>query len=286
MSKDLAIDPFDIREGRAMVSLGPLTSNKHCTFDCSYCYVPVEQFGNYPNYTVPEIVRWLGERSTEFDIVYVSGDTDSFAKPRTNEGLDLLEAIASDLPGKDVLFTTKYVLNQEEIDRLDLINQTVEENRRLLFGCTSVAQLTNPEIEKHPIPSPMERLRQLKTFHDIGMVSVLAMRPFLPNVNPDDYTRILEEAHRQRADIALGESWWVDLAGKIEDKTLGDGVRTPANETTTQPMPFDGNTALWKCYEPEKLVITCERICKQLGMPFFMRSRPAIEWARKERNLE
>jgi hypothetical protein len=42
-------------------------------------------------------VRWLGDQrdKSPFDTVYISGDTDSFAPPRQDKAMDLLEGVAN-----------------------------------------------------------------------------------------------------------------------------------------------------------------------------------------------
>jgi radical SAM superfamily enzyme YgiQ (UPF0313 family) len=69
---------FDVRDGRAMVSLGPLSAKRYCTYNCGFCYVHAD-FTRYPTKTNDEVVSYLRTRRNEFDIVYVSGDTDSLA---------------------------------------------------------------------------------------------------------------------------------------------------------------------------------------------------------------
>src|SRR5205809_334951 len=110
------VDPFDLRSGRAMVSLGPLSPKKYCTFSCPFCYVQSD-FLSYASLSISEIVRWLRTQRNQFDIVYVSGDTDSFAPPRTDQGIDLLWAITQfDV---DILFTTRALLSSQQLSELE-----------------------------------------------------------------------------------------------------------------------------------------------------------------------
>ena len=90
---------------RAMVSLGPLNPRRYCTYRCPFCYVNGE-FDRYANLGPEGVLVWLEDRRDQFNIVYVSGDTDSFAPPRTDEGLALLSQLTS--LDVDILFTTRY----------------------------------------------------------------------------------------------------------------------------------------------------------------------------------
>src|SRR5580704_3153037 len=98
-------EPFEISDRRAMVSLGPLSARRYCTFRCPFCYVHAD-YDSFQALKVDQIVEWIRRQDqTSFDTVYVSGDTDSFAPPRLSAGLDLLDALVD--VGKDVLFTTR-----------------------------------------------------------------------------------------------------------------------------------------------------------------------------------
>ena len=114
-SKD---QPFDIREGRAMVSIGPLSPKKYCSYNCPFCYVNAG-FLSYATMTIPEIVAWLKKHVDSYDIIYVSGDTDSFAPPRMDEGIELLEALAE--LDSDLLFTTRAIFGRSHLNSLENI---------------------------------------------------------------------------------------------------------------------------------------------------------------------
>jgi len=268
-----------------MVSLGPLSPQKYCAYSCPFCYVDTDynSFGSLP---VPEIVDWVKDQQydeegkSRFDVVYVSGDTDSFAPwPRQEQGMQLLEGLAA-VDDIDILFTTRAILTSANLARLEQVVQATEEKGRFVFGCVSVAQLSVPHIEPRPIAPPEQRMAQLRRFKELGAVSVLALRPFLPVVPHDDYARILNQS--SDVDIVLGEVWYADQAGTLEQGVFkGD---TPKSiPFTVEPMPFDGNPALWKVYEAKETEAFVRERCEELGLPFFMRSRPAIELIRQQR---
>lgn len=270
---------FDIRDRRAMVSLGPLSPKRFCTYACAFCYVHAD-FGSYPSLPVETIVEYLRERTEEFDIVYVSGDTDSLSRPRTDKGLELIDALAG--LGTDVLFTTRAPLEDVHLDRLALTNQRLKEQGKLLFGCVSISRLHSaPHIEPRPVPTPERRLDVLKGLHERGIVSVLAMRPFLPIIPVSEYIE-LATAATPFIDIILGEVWYADAAGLLEKQVLGPaGVQDLAFEQ--HEMDFDGNGMIWKVWEGAEVRLALETFCQDANIPFFMRSGPAIEYIRRIR---
>lgn len=267
--------PFDVSDNRAMISLGPLSPKKYCTYSCPFCYVNTDYL-SYASMPVSEIIEWIKECRQPFDIIYVSGDTDSFAPPRTNMGIELLEALC--VFEIDLLFTTRAILSPEHLDRLLQIRKHLAGRNRHLFGAISIAQLTFPHIEPRPIRSPTERLAQLRMFKSLGLATILAVRPFLPIVPISEYLEIVDRA-KDFADVVLGETWYADKNGLLE-KGVFRGP-TPLNvEFVERKMDFDDCDAIWKVFEAKEVEREMKSYCDSLNIPFFMRSRPAVEWIR------
>ncbi len=272
---------FDIRDKRAMVSLGPLSPKRFCTYSCAFCYVHAD-FSSYPSRSTAQILRTLRSKSGTFDIVYVSGDTDSFANPRTNEGIDLIEALAT--LGTDVLFTTRAPLSDENLDRLASINRKLDEQGNILFGCISISRFRSaPHLEPKPVPSPDERLQVLKGLYERGIVSVLAMRPFLPVVPIEEYVE-LASLSASFVDVILGEVWYVDKGGLLEGQVFGEsGLKL--HDYQEHKMDFDDNDAFWKVWKANEVCEAVAVYCSGAGVPFFMRSRPAILHVREKQRV-
>jgi hypothetical protein len=272
--------PFDVREGRVMVSLGPLTRRKHCPYSCPFCYVRAG-FAKYSFVSIPDTVRWIRGVRQPYDVIYVSGDTDSFAPPRTAEGLALLTALLEF--NTDLLFTTRAVLDDGSLDHLGEIARELNRRGNRMIACVSVAQLSVPRLEPRPMAPPLERLEQLKRFRSLGAATVLAMRPFLPVVPVSDYTSLVNFA-KGAADIILGEAWYVDEGGILERAVLG--APAPAGLMQPSDMDFNDNSIRWKTYEPPEVIEAVTAECERLGIPFFMRSRPALDWLRGNQRIE
>lgn len=267
--------PFDVRDRRIMVSLGPLTRHRYCIYKCPFCYVDAG-FLKYPSWEIPQIIEWIKSVRDPYDIIYVSGDTDSFGPPRAQQGVDLLRELLQF--GVDLLFTTRAPLDDEHLVQLETINANCRANGRLVFGCVSVAQLHHPYLEPRPIPPPHNRIAQLGRFRDLGLVTVLAMRPFLPVVPIEEYLEIITLS-KKHANVVLGEVWYADQAGKLEARVF---PTTPADYPfVLKKMDFDENKEVWKVFEGREIEASVSRLCAELDLPFFMRSRPAIEWARR-----
>lgn len=275
MNNEEGKTPFYLGGKRAMVSLGPLSKKKYCTYSCPFCYVNAG-FTKYSSMEISDTFTWLCDNRNQYDIVYISGDTDSFAPPRTNLALELLENIVA--LNVDIMFTTRYVFNDVEFFRLSEINKQQRKFNKLTFGCVSISQLNTPFIEPSPIPPLQMRIEQLNRFKKNGIVSVLAIRPFLPIIPLMDYERIIDLS-KEYIDIILGETWFTDTNGILERKVLGN---TPINMNYKKmKMDFDNNGNIWKVWEAKELEEFIKQKCFKEGIPFFMRSRPAIEWYRE-----
>lgn len=272
--------PFDIRNGRAMVSLGPLSRTRYCSYKCPFCYVS----GGFPSYasmSVGGIISWLRDAIEPFNIIYVSGDTDSFAPPRTDLAILLLEELCQfDV---DILFTTRSILSHDHLARLSELNNHLRSKGHFLIGCVSITQWSVPCIEPSPIPKPQERVFQLHQFTDLGLVSVLALRPFLPNIPLTDYTSIVRSCS-DAIDVVLGESWYVDSGGLLFNRTL----ITPTlhkMSVSQSTMDFDSNDTIWQVCEIPEVESLVRAECQSIQIPFFMRSAPAIQWVRQNVQL-
>jgi DNA repair photolyase/8-oxo-dGTP pyrophosphatase MutT (NUDIX family) len=279
------LNPFFLNGKRAMVSLGPLAAKRHCPYRCAFCYVQ-DDFSAYAKLDVDKIIQFLFDKRSEYDIVYVSGDTDSFAHPRTAMGLDLLYRIAMEFDC-DLLFTTRTKFSEENYTTLKIIADEQKRTNNSFYACMSITRYSDNVgyVEPEPIPTPDERIEVLRRLKEIGATTVLAMRPFLPIVDKDDYLIILEKSHKF-VDIALGESFFFIRDGKIQSRVFPHGIseEIEKNITRNQKMVFNDNKSLWDVWNSDEYEEFVSKHCKELGIVFAMHSDDAIfEYEQKNR---
>jgi len=268
--------PFFVGLNRIMLSLGPLPDGRRCPYRCAFCYGD-QGYSSYHSYSVPQIVEWVKACDAHYDIVYVSGDTDSFAPPRTKIGIELLEAL-SDLD-VDVLFTTRTIFDSRYLATLGGIASKLRQSNHLLFGCISIPRLSSGKhLESANVPSPLERIAALRALKEKGLHTVLTLRPFLPIIPTREYIEIVSMC-QGFVDIVLGECWYVDEGGVIERRVFR-GPTPPEITFIHQKMDFDNNQQLWKVWEGREIEQSLRNYCGSSALPFFMRSRPAIELVR------
>ena len=270
-------NPFYLNNGRAMVSLGPLNEKRHCPYQCAFCYVQ-DDFNSYAKLNTNEIIDFLKKHRENYKIIYVSGDTDSFAPPRTEVALDLLYSIAKEIDC-DLLFTTRTTFSKSHLDKLEKIVFEQKKAKKNLFACISITRLSenNAYLEPHPIPSPTDRMNVLKSLKELGATTVLAMRPFLPMVEIDEYLTILNKT-KGFIDIVLGEDFYFINRGVIEKHIFPNGISPEIERhiTRNNKMNFDDNKSLWNIWNSAEYEKAVAFRCKELGIIFSMHSNDAI----------
>lgn len=276
---------FYIKNGRAMVSLGPLHEKKTCPYRCAFCYVQ-DGFSTYKVKSINDIISFLLRHRSEYNIIYVSGDTDSFAEPRQKTGISLLKNIAQKIDC-DLLFTTRTIFTDQAFPELSKVVQMLSAKGKKLFACVSITRYSEKlqYLEPAPIPSPDERIHMLKKLHEIGAVSVLALRPFLPVVDMEDYITILEKS-KKYVDIVLGETFYFVRNGNIERRVFIDGIpENIALKLKPGTMYFNNNDKQWVVWCSEDLETHIKIFCKNNNMIFSMHSEEAIDIYKKQCDL-
>lgn len=268
---------FYVDNRRAMVSLGPLNQYRTCPYNCAFCYVQ-DGFIPYAHRANSEIVEFLVRHQSEYDIVYVSGDTDSFAEPRRSLGLSLLQSIAENI-NTDLLFTTRTTFTDADFNILQNIVRILEFKGHELYACISITRFSEnvSYLEPRPIPQPKERIKTLKRLHDIGAVTVLALRPFIPVVNITDYITILQLSDGY-VDITLGEAFYFQSDGKIQERVFPTGISdTVRANLKKKKMDFNKSDAEWTVWDDEHTEHLLQSYCASHNIVFSMRSASAIK---------
>ena len=267
---------FYVDNRRAMVSLGPLSQRRTCPYDCAFCYVQ-DGFIPYAQRDNKEIVEFLIRHRSEYDIVYVSGDTDSFAEPRRSQGLSLLRSIAESID-TDLLFTTRTTFTDPDFNNLQNIVKTLKAKEHDLYACISITRFSDnvSYLEPKPIPQPKDRIETLKRLHDIGAITVLALRPFIPVVDITDYLTILQLSDGY-VDIALGETFYFQPDGKIQKRVFPTGISSDIRTSLKKKkMDFNKSDVEWSVWDDEHTEHILQSYCNSHNIVFSMRSASAI----------
>lgn len=268
--------PFFVGLDRLMLSLGPLSDGRHCPYDCAFCYVG-HGFSSYQSLSLADILEWVKSVHSSYSIIYVSGDTDSFAPPRTQMGLELLEAL-SELE-VDLLFTTRMAFEPEHLKLLSKVAARQRRTGHLFIGCISIPRLrSGGHLESPNTPTPSERIETLRTLHELGLQTVLTVRPFLPVIPVAEYVELVEKC-LATTDVVLGESWYADEGGILERRVFQGSAPEEVSFSRVK-MDFDGNEQWWRVWSGSDIEKAIGNACADSTVPFFMRSLPAVEYLR------
>ena len=270
-------NPFDILRNRAMISLGPISSNKHCPYSCLFCYVP-NGFLQYSSLEIPDICKYLEAHKDEFETIYISGDTDSFAPPRSDKGMSLLKRLAKEFH-KDILITTRVNMDDSMVNDLLNIKNILASRNKYLYVCISISTPDdNLIIEPLPIPTVDCRIETLKRLKNAGIISILAMRPLLPIYQTDDYIRLIDTCSSS-VDLILGEVWYHDPCLKMWEAVTGEAKIHRGTSKRTQ-LPFDGSNREWEEWSDHQMVKEITNYCESRNIPFYMESSCALNYLR------
>lgn len=281
-SRDIST-PFFLDGRRAMVSLGPLAPGAYCPYKCAFCYVQ-DEFMSYAQLELQQIVNFLIANREKYNIIYISGDTDSFAPPRTRKAVDLLKMITENVHC-DITFSTRSVFSDEIYNELGQIIENHKKSGYLFIAGSSITRYSDKTayLEPPPIPTPDERIQHIIKMKQLGAVTMLGLRPFLPVVDKEDYITILDKLY-PFLDIALGECFYFIRDGHIQKHVFPNGINSDTEKDIikNQKMYFDDNGALWDVWNSIEYEVFVRNHCQKRGIIFSMHSSDALEEYKKD----
>lgn len=252
---------------RALVSF-----DGECPYYCKHCYTyGLKQ--SERRRTIAEIVESINNE--EFDIIYISQKKENFVDP--DEGLALCEALY-DRYHTDLMAITRNVFNYDQIERLRNLNTKMQKEGKRFFLSVSIPALKSAYIteELSLIPSPKERIEFLHKVSDAGITSFLVIRPLYPEkIIP--VTEALE---------------LIDKCKMFVSGILSSGLAT--NSSILKQLGYNENDFIYtqggksdylvgaiedvKYTDVSKEISILHEYCRNIGIPFFEHSLPAINY--------
>ena len=258
---------MSLEDRRQFVSFGG-----NCAFNCNHCYTFSSDYEHSALTTIQDIVDSLA--SKDFDIVYVSGHRENFIVP--DEGLDLCESIFKTY-NTDLLVTTRNVFTRDQLERLNKLNKEMKANGKDMYFCVSLPCTSSYKLLEPCglIPSPTKRMDFLKSIYDIGIYTLLTIRPLCPNefIPIDEALEIIDACHSFSSAVIS--------SGIVVDEYIKKRLRNfPSYESTTGTlMECLENTQILVDYvNVDKELMQIREYCDNVGVRLFERSCPAIEY--------
>lgn len=250
-----------------------------CPYQCNHCYTFCTGYASYDSgNNIKEIVKAL--QNEKFDIVYISGHKENFVNP--NEGLELCEKIF-DKYKVDIMITTRNVFNREQLKRIKVLSENMKKENKDLFFCASIPALQSyKKLEPNSIiPNPIERMQNLKKIYDLGIYTVLTLRPLCPNsyIPLKEIIQIIEMCKRYTSVV-------LSSGIVVNDEILHRLVGFPKNFVCQEGvlMPCLKNELLMKYVNVDEEISKIRARCKEYSIPFFEHSLPAIDFLKKSKS--
>ena len=247
-----------------------------CAFNCNHCYTFSPGYDLDNKAAVRDIVASLKDK--EFEIVYVSGHRENFIDP--DEGLSLCEEIFKEY-NVDLLITTRNVFGGGQLLRLENLYKSMKEKGKDLFFCSSIpAASSYKKLEPCSlIPTPYERMDFLKTVFDLGIFTLLTIRPLCPDefIPVKESLEIVDKCHSFSSAI-------ISSGIVVNDTILGRLKSFPVYDS-------GGKEPLMECLQKKHISVEYVKVeyelamiknrCQKYGKKLFEHSCPAIDHIRK-----
>jgi len=166
-------------------------SQLSCPLDCKYCFV------NDLNFNQSKNVAYLSEKQFELmeqlphqiKLIMIGCDTEFFQSKK--DALKILERI-SDLK-KDISVITKLDLDKDFLSQLRSIDLRMREQGNILVFSETISCLDNYKKWEPKTPDPRKRIETIINAKSVGLRTMVAIRPLLPDVPDSELKEIVDK---------------------------------------------------------------------------------------------
>lgn len=237
-------------------------SQLSCPLDCRYCFVDDLNFNQKRNvsYLSNNQLELLNTLPKEINLIMLGCDTEFFQNPK--EAIEILNKIVN--LKKDISLITKLALSNKTFSDLDQINKQMEKQGNLLTFSVSIPCYESANFWEPKAPVPQKRILTLEKAKNIGIKTMVAIRPLLPNVSTQELEHIIRETHTK------SDGYY---AGPLYLKTIDDEMKIliEANKcivSSIQPAWMPNGNTFYKIEKPEQHNVLSE-LLKKYDRPLF-----------------
>lgn len=166
-------------------------SQLRCPLDCRYCFVDDMNFNQqkHVSYLSEKQQELIEELPENVNLIMLGCDTEFFQSKRG--ALAVLERLARQ--NRDISVITKLSLNREYISQLKEIDEKLRSHNNFLTFSISIPCWESAKVWEPKAPDPQSRAQTLKTAHQSGIQTLLALRPLLPTIPDEELKEIIDQ---------------------------------------------------------------------------------------------
>ncbi|OGN07270.1 MAG: hypothetical protein A2750_03055 [Candidatus Yanofskybacteria bacterium RIFCSPHIGHO2_01_FULL_45_42] len=165
-------------------------SKLSCPLGCRYCFVGdlnIEQQKDAV-YLSEKQTELLFQLPSEIKLIMLGCDTEFLQDKKS--ALEILGRLIK--TGRDISIITKLSLPPEFIKNLSEINRKLNKNGNFLIFSISLTCLESAKIWEPKVPAPAKRIETLRSVHESGIKTLLALRPLLPTISDSELESVIK----------------------------------------------------------------------------------------------
>jgi len=191
----------------------------------------------------------------------------------------LLEDLAR-LDAANLNIQTKAVPDGEQLDALARLARRLAERGRIFSVLVTITSWDSAPRLEPGAPAPAERTATIARLRDLGVPTLVALRPMIPGVPKDELERVLEAAQAAGArGVVPGPLYihatWPDSARLLdgfEDEPLWQRL-----QTAPAAPPWDPQDNRWLRISSRRAMSFVRTTAERLGLPLFWSSAVAMD---------
>lgn len=257
---------FKVEKDRVLLPVG-----EPCSFACKYCYTRSGEIGP-SRISIEEILQHLHvfASQNEFGTIQLGYDGDPFARPE--RGIALLKEITA--MSKHINFSTKASLDEQTIKEISQIQNKLESADKILSALVSLSCWQSAHIIEPNTPTPEMRMQTVQNLRAIGVITFIAVRPILPNVDDEEYEKIFDKGLVAGCSGFILGPLYADDKGVFVRFIPPEVLRELAN--AREAVSWSAHSPIWTRYEDKDRLERLVSVVEVKGGRVFMSSVDAI----------
>ena len=250
-------------------------SNLICPLGCIYCFT--EDINPEPrknvSYLREEQFDLLKQLPEEIKLIMLGCDTEFFQSK--DDAIRILEKLSH--LNKDISVITKLSLSQDLVGKLKEIDVKLKQGGNLLVFSESITCIDSAKEWEPKAPHPKQRINTLKTVHELGIKTLIAIRPLLPTISEIELKEIIDLTKNYCDGYYSGPLYLKNLSHQLLDKIKSETLQIER----LQPHWMPKDNIFYKI-EKEGQADLLKSILGENGKQLFERAAEAIKYLKEK----